>query len=175
VVRGTPAQPGHEESVVVGVDGSEESLAACRTAIEEAARRGVDVEVLAAYATEALWLEFHTVDIPSREEIRDIVLERTEALAARAGREAVAPPGARVPEVRVQVVDGAPHDVLVDRAKEAGLLVVGSRGQGRITGLLLGSVALHVAMHARCPVLVVRRPAVPATAAPQADPALAQS
>jgi nucleotide-binding universal stress UspA family protein len=175
VVRGTTAQPGHERPVVVGVDGSEGSLAACRTAIEEAARRGVDVEVVAAYAPEDIWMDFYTVDIPSREEIRDIVHERTEEVAARAGREAAVPPGARTPEVRVQVADGAPHDVLVERAEAAGVLVVGSRGLGRIKGLLLGSVALHVAMHAACPVLVVRLPAVPATDAPQPDPALAQS
>jgi nucleotide-binding universal stress UspA family protein len=75
--------------------------------------------------------------------------------------------------VRVHVVEGAPQDVLVARAEGAGLLVVGSRGHGPIRGLLLGSVALHVAMHAGCPVLVVRLPAVPATAVAQPDPVLA--
>ena len=55
----------------------------------------------------------------------------------------------------VEVLRGAPSDVLLARAREAALLVVGSRGHGTVRPALLGSVALHCVMHATCPVLVV--------------------
>jgi len=53
-------------------------------------------------------------------------------------------------------LEGAPADVLVQRATGAALLVVGTRGRGTMPGLLLGSVALRSVVHARCPVMVVR-------------------
>jgi nucleotide-binding universal stress UspA family protein len=64
--------------------------------------------------------------------------------------------------------------VLLQRARSADLLVVGSRGRGAFRGLLLGSVALHCAMHAPCPVLVVH-PQVSRSdaAASRAEPAMA--
>jgi len=62
------------------------------------------------------------------------------------------------PAVRVEAraVEGAAAKVLVSEAKDADLLVVGSRGHGGFAGLLLGSVSLHCVTHAPCPVVVVR-------------------
>jgi nucleotide-binding universal stress UspA family protein len=65
--------------------------------------------------------------------------------------------------------------VLVSAADSAQLLVVGSRGQGAIRGLLLGSVALGCVVHAPGPVLVVPPPPRPAPAAAAAAPALAHT
>jgi nucleotide-binding universal stress UspA family protein len=70
--------------------------------------------------------------------------------------------------VRVEraIVEGPAAHVLVKEAKDAELLVVGSRGHGDIAGLLLGSVSHHCAVHATCPVVIIRHdPAVAATAA----------
>jgi nucleotide-binding universal stress UspA family protein len=64
--------------------------------------------------------------------------------------------GGGEPSVRLRVVEGPAPDVLVRRARGAALLVVGSTGHSELRGLLLGSVALHCAMHAPCPVLVAR-------------------
>ena len=50
-------------------------------------------------------------------------------------------------------------DVLIRASAGADLLVVGSRGHGGFTGMLLGSVSEHVVAHAQCPVLVIRHSA----------------
>jgi nucleotide-binding universal stress UspA family protein len=54
------------------------------------------------------------------------------------------------------VLEGHPAPVLLELAKDADLLVVGSRGHGQFTGMLIGSVSEHVVSHASCPVVVVR-------------------
>jgi nucleotide-binding universal stress UspA family protein len=53
-------------------------------------------------------------------------------------------------------VEGPPARTLLDAARDADLVVVGSRGHGGFTGLLLGSVSLHVAQHAPCPTVICR-------------------
>ncbi|HET9117510.1 MAG TPA: universal stress protein [Pseudonocardiaceae bacterium] len=61
--------------------------------------------------------------------------------------------------VRTSVVEGHPAEVLVEASRVAELLVVGSRGHGAFTGMLLGSVSQHCVQHAAGPVVVVRHPA----------------
>jgi nucleotide-binding universal stress UspA family protein len=82
--------------------------------------------------------------------------ERRAALEA-AVRDCAAIVGARA-QVEVDIVTGAPADVLVRDAERhaSGLLVVGARGAGAFTRLLLGSVSEAVLRHAGCPVLVAR-------------------
>jgi nucleotide-binding universal stress UspA family protein len=59
-------------------------------------------------------------------------------------------------EVVPLAVPGGAVASLLDASKTAQLLVVGSRGRGGFDGLMLGSVGLQCAMHADCPVVVVR-------------------
>jgi nucleotide-binding universal stress UspA family protein len=59
-------------------------------------------------------------------------------------------------EVRAEVIRGEPAEELAELSRDAQLMVVGSRGLGALSGLLLGSVSQHVLYHARCPVLIVR-------------------
>lgn len=58
--------------------------------------------------------------------------------------------------VTASVVDGHPAPVLIEAARGAELLVVGSHGHGAFVGMLLGSVSQHCVQHAPCPVVVVR-------------------
>ncbi|MGY1726306.1 universal stress protein [Geodermatophilus sp. SYSU D01062] len=163
VVHPRTDEPAAPPRVVAGFDGSATARAALAAAVEEAARTGAELHVLATYVLTDYWVDLSSVVVPSRDEIRGELRRRVDEAVdgVLAGRPADAP----VPRVDVDVVEGAASDVLVDRARDAALLVVGGRGRGAVRGLLVGSVALHCAMHAACPVLVVhpagRRTEVP--------------
>jgi nucleotide-binding universal stress UspA family protein len=139
--------------VVVGVDGSTGSRAAFVAALEEARRTGAEVEVVSSYFPADAWTDATLVLVQSVEAIRADLQRRTEELVGDVLREQAATGGA--PPVRTGIHEGPAGDVLLQRARGAQLLVVGSRGRSGIRGLLLGSVALHCAMHAPCPVMLV--------------------
>jgi nucleotide-binding universal stress UspA family protein len=140
--------------VVVGVDGSETSRAVLVAGLDEAARSGSDVEVVACYVLADYWTDYGTALTPTGEQIRDDLLRQVEELVRGVVDERAEDPA--VPAVRIHAAEGAAGDVLVDRSRDAALLVVGSRGRGALRGLLLGSVSLHCAVHAAGPVRVVR-------------------
>lgn len=157
VVVHSPAEPPAPRTgpphVVVGVDGSPAGRAGLAAAVEEAARLHAGLDVVACFEFDPYWASLYPDVVPSADEVRAEVTRKaqeqvTAVLTAR-------PAGAPVPRVHVEVVRGAPSDVLLERAREADLLVVGSRGHGTVRPALLGSVALHCVMHATCPVLVV--------------------
>ena len=142
--------------VVVGVDGSPCSLAAVDLAADEARLRGVGLRVVHGF----IWPYFGIPLGPSsagppegglRHEAEGILAEAVE----RARKAA--------PEVDVdgEIVTGGGSAVLVAEARDAAMVVVGDRGLGGFSGLLLGSVAVQLAAHAECPVLVVRGHAHP--------------
>ena len=153
VVHPAPAAA-QSPRVLVGIDGSEGSRAALAAAMEEAVRMGAEVEAVASYVPADYWTDLASIAVPSHEQIVEGLQERTRTLVADVLAERGAA-GGGTPAVRAEVFQGPAADVLVDRAAEADLLVVGSRGRGAFRGLLLGSVALHCAMHAPCPVMVV--------------------
>lgn len=142
-------------AVLVGVDGSAASAVACRVAVAEAVRRGARVDVLTAWSPIDFWPDLYDVVGPSGDDVQSWVGERVEAVVSDVRAWAAAEYGAAAPLVKVEVAEGHPADLLVHRAAGAALLVVGCRGHGSVRGLLLGSIALHVAVHAPCPVLVV--------------------
>ncbi|MGY1753384.1 universal stress protein [Blastococcus sp. SYSU D01042] len=148
----TPAGTGAPR-VVVGVDGSPTGRAALVAAVDEAVRLGADLDLVACFAFDSYWAALYPDLVPSSDEIREDV--RREAQEQVTAVLADRPQDAPVPEVHLEVVQGAPSDVLVERARGAALLVVGSSGRGAVRAALLGSVALHCAMNAPCPVLVV--------------------
>jgi nucleotide-binding universal stress UspA family protein len=134
--------------VVVGVDGSSLSEAALAFAFDAAAARGVDVVAVHAWSPTPIDRALEPVlDW-------DVVAAEEDALFAEllAGWENKYP---QVTVRRTVVRDGAGR-ALVDASRDAQLVVVGSRGRGSVTGLLLGSVS-HAVLHAaQCPVAIVR-------------------
>jgi nucleotide-binding universal stress UspA family protein len=151
------ASEGRRPRVVVGLDGSSGSRAALVQAYLAAARRAADLEVVAAYTLELYWFGGAPLDVPDVATIRDDVDRRARAQVDEIRDEVAvsAVPGIRDVGVELLVTQGAAAHVLVERAEGADLLVVGSRGRGAARSALLGSVALHCATHAVCPVLVV--------------------
>lgn len=135
--------------VVVGADGSPHAASALRWALRQAALTGAAVEAVACWQRPVVSAGFGVyVDIDVETPLRE-ALDRAVAEAL-----ADTPQAAAVPLLS-RVVEGHPAWVLVESAAGADLLVVGSRGHGAMSGLLLGSVGLHCATHARCPVLIV--------------------
>ncbi|MGY1739612.1 MULTISPECIES: universal stress protein [unclassified Blastococcus] len=143
--------------VVVGVDDSAVSRAALARAADEARQRDAELEVVAVFQPEAYWSDLYAVTAPPLSETLEQARVRTEQLVA-----GVLGAGA---DVRLRVLAGAPAEGLVQAADGAALLVVGSRSTSRLAGMLLGSVALHCAVHAPCPVMVVHAEPAPAEAA----------
>ncbi|MFE5186382.1 universal stress protein [Streptomyces sp. NPDC056628] len=137
--------------VVVGVDGSASSLAAVEAAATEARLRGAALRVVHAF----VWPAMHVPLGPSPLGPQDGGLrQEVDRLVAEAvGRARTAAPGLDVGDA---VVSGEPLATLQAESRTAELVVVGSRGMGGFRGLLVGSTAVHLAAHGRCPVMVVR-------------------
>lgn len=134
--------------IVVGIDGSPHSRHMLAFAIEEARRRDASIDAVYAYAPPVYWSapEFGVL-IPRPE--AEVVEDATELLAREL---AEVPADVRVEQV---VVEGPAARALLETARGADLIVVGSRGRGGFMGLLLGSTSHQVVTHATCPVVVV--------------------
>lgn len=138
----------HLRSVVVGVDGSEPGLRATRWGAAEASRRQVPLRLVIAFA----W-PLDAVGRPGRDH-REVLLERSRAHVASAASIVQQEfPGLVIEQ---QLVVGTPIAVLCAESRGAQLVVIGDRGLSRIEGLLVGSVAVALAVHASSPVVVVR-------------------
>ncbi|MEU6540926.1 universal stress protein [Streptomyces sp. NPDC047000] len=132
--------------VVAGVDGSASSFEALRWAVRYAALTGGTVEAVTAWEQPSGWFA------PPMEAAFD--LESAREVQARELREALGDEDAA--GVRAVLVHGNPGDVLLQSAEGAAVLVVGSRGHGGFARAMLGSVSQRVALHADCPVVIVR-------------------
>jgi nucleotide-binding universal stress UspA family protein len=146
-----------KERIVVGIDGSEGARAALTWALTEAANRGADLEVVTAFPVDFYWTDAYLLDRGRIDAIRSDTAARSRAMLDEARKDPVvaALPEAAGLDVQMLVVAGSPAVHLVDRSDGAALLVVGSRGRGAVRSAVTGSVALHCATHARCPVVVV--------------------
>jgi nucleotide-binding universal stress UspA family protein len=148
------------QHVLVGVDGSEESLRAVRWAADEARARHTSLRLVHAFDTsDAPYL----ADPAVRLTYRKVMTRRAHRWLREAADQARGvDPGL---EVEVELRLEHPVPLLVADSAGAGLLVLGSRGQSGQGGPLLGSVASGVCARARCPVVVVPHPAALVTAA----------
>ena len=138
--------------IVVGVDGSEESKEALRFAIHEAQLRKATLRAIHVWTYPVIFAgEFVPPDLVDANALRES--------AQKALDETVAEVAGDNPDAYIErvVEHGSVAHVLVEAAKEADLLVVGSRGHGGFTGSLLGSVSQQCAQHAPCAVVIVRK------------------
>lgn len=136
--------------LVVGTDGSDGALKAVDWAAEEAVRRGAPLHVLHASRWsryDGLTPSLTGMDLSERsvtaEHMAASALERARVLEPRLA-------------VSADVRADDPVEALVEESRRAAAVVVGSRGLGAVTGLLLGSVSGQVAARAESPVVVVR-------------------
>ncbi|MHB1594427.1 MAG: universal stress protein [Streptosporangiaceae bacterium] len=140
------------ELVVVGVDGSPASAMAMAWAARYARAMGATVRAVLAW-------HYPAPAVPAPIGVAPAVVASDIERARREDLEmAIAATFGDPPSVKVEpkVVYGHPSQVLIDESRDADLLVVGSRGHGGFSGMLLGSVSTHCVTHAACPVTVVR-------------------
>jgi nucleotide-binding universal stress UspA family protein len=141
----TTTAPDHAapiKRVVVGIDGSEGSNRALEWAADQAGRTGAILEVHASYGPGYVFITAQEV----HQSLQQLIDEAANHIATVA-------PGV--------TFKGVTHEepaakVLIEASEGADLLVVGSRGLGGFSGLLLGSVSQQCSLHAHCPVVIVR-------------------
>ena len=150
-MRNEQVAPG---TIVVGVDGSDHAKRALDWAAEQAALEGRPLTVVHVADGDALppraragYAGAEPQPVPDPLSTARAIVHDAVALveAARPGLEVVGAPLA-----------GDPRQQLVELSQTAHMIVVGSRGRGTFASMLLGSVSVSVAKHAKCPVVVTR-------------------
>lgn len=139
--------------IVVGIDGSRGSESALRFAAEEAKLHDVKLRVVTAWHIGATIY----MSTSALAQVDPETLQREAQKVAEEEVERVLGPQ-RSENIEVVARQGDAAGVMIDESKRAQILVVGSRGHGGFTGLLLGSVGQQCASHSLCPVVVVHPP-----------------
>jgi nucleotide-binding universal stress UspA family protein len=138
---------GHERArIVVGIDGSDSSVAALKQALRLAQAFDASLEAIIVWSYPIALTAYAVPTLPD--------LERAARDAATAAINRVF--DSSWPDwLSLKVREGNSAHVLMTESIGAEMLVLGSRGHGGFAGLLLGSVSAECAEHAQCPVLVV--------------------
>ena len=138
--------------IVAGTDGSEESLRAVDWAVREAALRSSPLRIVSAASL--LPRMVSRAGPTNYDTVTDVLLkDRDRALAAAAERAAKMAPGVLID---TDQLSGQPAQAITESGAGAMMLVLGSRGVGAFTAMVLGSISRYAASHASCPVVVVR-------------------
>ncbi|HEX7994046.1 MAG TPA: universal stress protein [Streptosporangiaceae bacterium] len=149
---GVPTPASGQETVIVGVDGSPSSTAALAWAARYADATGATLRAVLA------WHYPSAAGLPPTGYTPEPVTSQVEHSRYEILDKAIESACRDLPAVQVErrVVYGHPAQVLIDESRNADLLVVGSKGYGGFTGMILGSVSTHCVTHAACPVTVVK-------------------
>ena len=136
--------------ILLGVDGSEHALRAAKTAADLA--RSMKSEIL------RIVVVYDSVPSYLGEPNMQTAISARMKVAEKVLQEAMEVVGEIPGEVHTETLEGPPAEAILDVAKtrECDLIVMGSRGLGRLTGLLIGSQSQKVVQQAPCPVLIVR-------------------
>jgi nucleotide-binding universal stress UspA family protein len=145
----TPAAPGSHPKIIVAIDGSDHAQAALAWAAREAKARDADLDIVYVWnVPNAAGYPYVGIGFDSRPFERAAHLILTSAKVDEAVSD--------LPRIPLRTaVQGHPATAILDHAKDADLIVLGSRGLGGFQGLLLGSTSQQVTHHATCPVVVV--------------------
>jgi len=138
--------------IIVGIDGSSHSRRALEWAIDEAAIRHVPLTVLTVQqAITGYWGApvVYPGDADLTEHARKVAQDEIDIALGKLAADS------RPPEVSVLAVAGLPAEEILGVAKDADMIVLGTRGAGGFKKLLMGSVSVAVTHHARCPVVVI--------------------
>lgn len=136
--------------IIVGVDGSGHSQRALEWAMTEAAVRKVPLTVMTVH--ELIQGYFGgRVEFPGDHALAD----KTQHIVQEEVDKTLAAFGSRPESVTVRIAAGSVVEELVNASKGADMLVVGSRGAGGFSRLMLGSVSSLIAQHATCPVVII--------------------
>ncbi|PTT66552.1 universal stress protein [Arthrobacter sp. HMWF013] len=150
-IRAEQAKAGHhpvENVVVVGVDGSEQARVAVLEAAAQAERLGAKLRVLCAVPQYSGSLAWVPAPMDRKALLADIQVQLDAGMAWLRSHYPALP-------MEAALKDGSPVDALVEASRQVELVVVGTRGRGGFTGMLLGSTSAGVLHHAKSPVLVV--------------------
>jgi len=136
--------------ILLGVDGSKHALHAARTSGDLARNMKSNIlRIVVAFDPVPPYLGEPNlqVAISARMKEADTILQKALDVVGNI-------PG----EVHTEILEGSPAEAIMDVAntREVDLIVMGSRGFGRLKGLLVGSQSQKVVQHAPCPVLIVR-------------------
>jgi nucleotide-binding universal stress UspA family protein len=137
-------------TIVVGVDGSDCSEKALAWAVEEAVQRGCPLQVVHAWYQPGQTAVLPVASLADPQALHD----SSQAMLERM----VGPWREKLPELKITATLAAtsPIKALVEASRGAELMVVGSRGHGGLSALMLGSVSNALAHHSECPVVIVR-------------------
>jgi len=138
--------------IVVGVDNSPGAHHALDWAVAEAGTRQASLTVLTVIPAMASPWTGRPLSVPDADEEVSHARQATEEAIAKS---IAGVTGAKPTSVTAKVFTGFPAQALIDASNDADLVVVGSRGVGGFTALMLGSVSSQVAHHAACPVVIV--------------------
>lgn len=136
----------YSSRIIVGLDGSDSSIDALRRGATLSKALGVPLQSVTTWDWPMILGAFASPEAWSPETDAKQIAETAVAFAFPHGKPS---------DFSSTTLQGSPAGVLIDESKNAGMLVLGSRGHGGFAGLLLGSVSAACAEHAHCPVLVV--------------------
>ena len=143
MVTNEPERP----RIVAGIDGSPSSLAALEWAARQAdLTRSALVVVATWHLPSGYAVGAFNDDYDPAADMQRVLDDSLPAIQQRH----------HALRVTGQVIEGYPGPALVDASRDADLLVVGCRGHSALADIILGSVSMHCATHAHCPVLVFR-------------------
>jgi nucleotide-binding universal stress UspA family protein len=137
--------------ITVGVDGSGHSQRALEWAMKEAAVRHVPLAILTVHPS----IVGYFGGVVTSPQDLELTEQAQAAVKAEADKVLASLDGPQPESVTVTAVHGFPVEELINASKNADLVVLGSRGAGGFTRLMLGSTAGQVVEHAHCPVVII--------------------